>query len=88
MGKLTKTLGAVGVVAGAAYLAKEENREKVKQQVNKTIKKLKSSSDQSYIKNLGKPKDARDAEMVDEGAMTSVQYYNKLQENENTKSPS
>lgn len=31
-----------------------------------------------YIANLGKPSDRDDANMVDEGAMTSIQYYNRL----------
>jgi hypothetical protein len=78
LGKIKKTLGiagAAGAVAGAAYLSKSENREKVK--------KLVGLGDQSYVKKIGRPgavgaKD--DAKMVDEGALTSVQYYNKLQE--------
>lgn len=39
--------------------------------------------DESYLKKLGKPGtigNIEDAKMVDEGAMTSIQYYNKLQE--------
>lgn len=36
--------------------------------------------DTAYIVNLGKPFDTDDANMVDEGAMTSIQYYNRLVE--------
>ncbi|RST72504.1 hypothetical protein D4T97_015715 [Siminovitchia acidinfaciens] len=76
MGKFTKLVGVAGVVTGAAYLSKSENRRKVQGQLNKAIKRLNSS----YVKNLGKPSNIDDAEMVDEGAITSVRYYNKLQE--------
>ncbi|MBP1971781.1 hypothetical protein J2Z83_003936 [Virgibacillus natechei] len=76
MGKITKVVGVAGAVAGAAYLSKSENRQKVKGQLDKTVKKVNSS----YAKNSGKPSDIDDAKMVDEGAMTSVQYYNRKQE--------
>lgn len=82
VGKLTKAIGIAGAVAGAAYLAKGENRNKVKVQLDKVINKLNSQ----YIKELGKPADIADAKMVDEGAMTSVQYYNELQEKAKSKS--
>ena len=76
MGKLTKAIGVAGVVAGAAYLSKSENRKKAKVQLDKVINKLGSQ----YVKDWGKPQEMNDANMVDEGAMTSVQYYNELQE--------
>lgn len=76
MGKITKLVGTAGVVAGTAYLSKSETRKKVKGQLNKIREKLNTE----YIRNLGKPSDKNDAEMVDEGALTSVQYYNRLQE--------
>ncbi|MGK7377309.1 hypothetical protein ACSFXN_05670 [Planococcus sp. 1R117A] len=76
MGKITKLVGVAGAVAGSAYLAKSENRKKVKGQLNKAVEKLNTK----YVRNLGKPSDIPDAEMVDEGAMTSVQYYNRLQQ--------
>lgn len=81
MGKLTKAVGVAGAVAGAAYLSKSENRDKVKIQMNKVISKLNSE----YVKELGKPVEIADANMVDEGAMTSVQYYNELQEKAKSK---
>lgn len=76
MGKLTKVVGLAGAAAGAVYLSKSENREMVKSQLNKAMKSLNST----YVKDLGKPTETDDAKMVDEGAMTSVQYYNELQE--------
>lgn len=82
MGKLKKTLGIAGAAAGAAvgvaYLSKSENREKVKKIVG-----LGNESD-PYFKKIGRPGAVGatdDAKMVDEGALTSVQYYNELQDN-------
>lgn len=49
---------------------------KAKQQVDKITGKL----NKDYKKNLGKPDDLEDADMVEEGALTSVQYHNELQE--------
>ena len=83
MGKLTKTIGiagaAAGAAAGVAYLAKSENREKVKTQIEKLV----GEENFAYVKKLGRPGAVGavdDAKMVDEGALTSVQYYNKLQD--------
>lgn len=81
MGKLTKAVGVAGVVAGAAYLSKSENRRKAKSQLDKVINKLGSQ----YVKDWGKPEGIDDANMVDEGAMTSVQYYNELQDKSKSK---
>ena len=75
MGKLSKVLGVAGVAAGATDLSKSENREKLKKQLNKGLNKFNKTD----VKSWGKPSDVEDAEMVSEGAMTSVQYYNKLQ---------
>lgn len=75
MGKIGKIVGVAGAVAGVAYLANSNNREKIKQQFNKF--------NESYLKNLAKPTESEDAKMVDEGAMTSVQYYNEVQEESN-----
>lgn len=76
MGKLTKAIGVAGVVAGAAYLSKDKNRRKAKHQLEKVMKKM----GPQYVKDWGKPEGINDANMVDEGAMTSVQYYNELQD--------
>jgi hypothetical protein len=78
MGKLSKSIGIAGAVAGAAgaaFLSKSKNREKVK--------RLVTGGDKAYVKKLGRPgaySEPEDAKMVDEGALTSVQYYNKLQD--------
>ncbi len=72
MGKIGKIIGVAGAVAGVVYLANSDNREKIKQQFTKF--------NESYLKGLAKPSEAEDAKMVDEGAMTSVQYYNDVQE--------
>lgn len=77
IGKLTKAVGIARVAAGAAYLSKSENRQKVKSLLGKAFRKKDPSS---YITQLGRPTDIADAKMVDEGAMTSVQYYNDLRD--------
>lgn len=77
MGKFKKAVGAAGLAAGVAYLSKKENRQKLKKQLDHTISKFRKPS---KVKGLGKPIDIADAKMVDEGAMTSVQYYNEWQE--------
>lgn len=79
MGKLTKTIGIAGAAAGIAFLSKSENREKLKTQIGKLV----GEENLPYVKKLGRPGAVgavEDAKMVDEGALTSVQYYNKLQE--------
>lgn len=78
MGKVTKLIGAACVVAGVAYLSKEDNREKVKSGIDKAVDKAGSWTKDPYTLHLGKPDEEQDANMVDEGAMTSVQYYNEL----------
>lgn len=72
MGKVTKLIGTAGIITGAAIFAKKENRKKLV----KSIKKLKPS----YAKNAVTPEDIQDANMVNEGAMTSIMYYNHIQE--------
>lgn len=80
MGKVTKLIGAAGVLAGAAYLSKEDNRKKVKRRLDKAVYKATSWTNDPYLLHLGKPDESRDANMVDEGAMTSVLYYNELRD--------
>lgn len=77
MRKRTKFLIGVGVAAGVLYVAKPENRDKVIDQIEKTVNKW---TDDDYIINLGKPDEARDANMVNEGAMTSIDYYYDLRD--------
>lgn len=73
MRKRTKFIIGAGLAAGALYASKTETGELIKGAVNKW-------TDDDYIINLGKPDEARDANMVDEGAMTSVLYYNELRD--------
>lgn len=80
MGKVTKLIGAAGVLAGAAYLSKENNRKKVKRGLDKAVYKATSWTSDPYLLHLGKPDEEQDANMVDEGAMTSVLYYNELRD--------
>ncbi len=80
MGKVTKLIGAAGVLAGAAYLSKESNRQKMKRGLDKAVYKATSWTSDPYLLHLGKPDETRDANMVDEGAMTSVLYYNELRD--------
>ena len=78
MGRIVKLIGVAGLTAGILYLTKDENRKTVKKGMDKAIGKMSSFTDDPYIIQLGKPSESRDSNMVDEGAMTSVQYYNDL----------
>ena len=82
MGRKTKLVSAVGLVAGVLYLTK--NKETVKKGIDKGIDLAVSQvgkwTSDPYVKKLGRPDDLRDSNMVDEGAMTSVQYYTDLRE--------
>ncbi len=92
MGKLTKIVGAAGAVAAGVLLSKKENRDIVKQEVKQAMNDPKGYSTKLLDKalrrrnkpesELGMPKDPQDAKMVSEGALTSVNYYNKHQEEE------
>lgn len=73
MRKRTKFIIGAGLAAGALYASKTETGQLIKGAMNKW-------TDDDYIINLGKPDEARDANMVDEGAMTSVLYYNELRD--------
>lgn len=82
MGKKTKLVSAVGLAAGVLYLTK--NRETVKKGIDKgldlAVSQVGRWTNDPYVKKLGRPDDLRDSNMVDEGAMTSVQYYTDLRE--------
>lgn len=73
MRKRTKFIIGAGLAAGVLYASKTEAGEIIRDAVNKW-------TDDDYIINLGKPDERRDANMVDEGAMTSVLYYNELRD--------
>ena len=73
------------LAAGAyAYFSKKENRDKAQVAVNNLVTKVDSFvqskkaeySDQTK-KGMPDPYDFSDSKMVDEGAQTSVQYYNQ-----------
>lgn len=79
-----RSLLLAGLAAGAyAYFSKPENREKAmvafnntKTKVNSFIESQKLNQTNSTKHGHSDPYDLDDNNMVDEGAMTSVQYYN------------
>lgn len=79
-----RSLLLAGLAAGAyAYFSKPENREKAmvafnntKTKVNSFIESQKHSQTNSTKQGHSDPHDVDDNNMVDEGAMTSIQYYN------------
>lgn len=83
-----------GLAAGAyAYFSKKENRDKMTVAINNTKAKVnsfmeKQKHNRSDLTTVGHPNpyDIPDNKMVDEGAMTSVQYYNEAVQ-DNSKSP-
>ena len=80
-----KSLLLAGLAAGAyAYFSKKENREKAMVAFNNTKSKINNymetqKHNNSEMTKTGHPDplDIPDNKMVDEGAMTSVQYYNE-----------
>lgn len=77
MRKRTKFIIGAGLAAGVLYATKTENRQMILGQLEDVVNKW---TDDEYIINLGKPDKVRDANMVDEGAMTSVLYYYELRD--------
>lgn len=86
-----KSLLLAGLAAGAyAYFSKKENREKAVVAFNNTKSKVNAYIDsqkhqRSDLTAAGHPDpyDTSDNNMVDEGALTSVQYYNdEVQDNQ------
>jgi hypothetical protein len=79
-----RSLLLAGLAAGAyAYFSKPENREKAlvafnntKTKVNSFIESQKHTQNNYTKQGHSDPHDVDDNTMVDEGAMTSVQYYN------------
>lgn len=77
-----------GVAATAFFLGKDENRTKVNQWLNETRAKLLNETASDYKpylhEKVGHPddQDLEDQSMVDEGAVYSVQYYDKHLKNE------
>lgn len=86
-----KSLLLAGLAAGAyAYFSKKENREKAvvafnntKSKVNAYIDSQKHQRSDLTMTGHPDPYDTPDNNMVDEGALTSVQYYNdEVQDNQ------
>ena len=80
-----RSLLLAGLAAGAyAYFRKKENRDKAMEAFNNTKNKVNSfmeaqKQQDTSNENTGNPNPyhEEDNRMVDEGAMTSVQYYNE-----------
>ncbi|MBS4197220.1 hypothetical protein [Lederbergia citri] len=87
MSKNINPLFWVGLgIAGASYLSKQENREKVmefyqtaKQKVVDFLCEQNPSACEDLLEKAGNPDphDLGDTRMVGEGAMYAVDYYNK-----------
>lgn len=84
-----------GLAAGAyTYFKNPENREKAtlafnnaKEKVNSYMESQNLENDKKTAHDGSKPEEPRENKMVSEGALTSVQYYNEeeQQDEENTK---
>ena len=91
-----KSLLLAGLAAGAyVYFSKKENRDKAIVAFNNTKSKVNAYIDaqkhqKSDLTSAGHPDpyDIPDNKMVDEGAMTSVQYYNEEVQDKSKKSSS
>ncbi|MFB5661361.1 hypothetical protein [Alteribacillus sp. HJP-4] len=89
MGKRSVLLSTVvaGAVGAATFILRdEEKREKLKQASQQTLAKwngrTKEAEDEKLNEKVGhsEPYDFEDNKMVSEGAMHSVQHFNKAQE--------
>jgi hypothetical protein len=86
-----KSLLLAGLAAGAyAYFRKKENRDKAiiafnntKAKVNSFMKAQKHNNSDLTSAGHPDPHNIPDNKMVDEGAMTSVQYYNEEVQDKN-----
>ena len=91
-----RSLLLAGLAAGAyAYFSKQENRDKAMVAFNNTKTKVNSylDSQKNNKSNMTKtghsdPHDIDDNKMLDEGAMTSVHYYNEEVQDKKSKSDS
>ncbi|MGJ9382552.1 hypothetical protein CR203_10485 [Salipaludibacillus neizhouensis] len=84
----TSTMLATAVAAGTYYLGKEENREKLQHNYNRMKAKFKNETKEDHEPYLEEkvghsdPNDEDDNSMVGEGAVYSVNYYNKTHKND------
>ena len=94
MSKIDKQAVLIGGIAAFAimYLYKLENREKAKVAMKNTKAKVESYRDsrrhaptQMTKAGFSDPEDPDDNRMIEEGAMTSVQYYNEKVQDGNGK---
>lgn len=92
--KNNNSLLLAGLAAGAyAYFRKKENRDKAlvafnntKTKVNSFLESQKLNKEDMTKAGHSDPVDTKDNNMVDEGSMTSVQYYNEeVQDNKDEK---
>lgn len=89
----TRSLVIGGLAAtGYMFLQKAENREKAKIMMKNTMTKVSSFMDSKNVKQcqmtkagFSDPNDPDDNRMVEEGSMTSVQYYNESVLSKDTK---
>jgi hypothetical protein len=89
----SRSLLFTALVAGAfAYFQKPENRDKAKVTFNNLKTRANSYMDKQNLKNTqmtkaghSDPYDPDDNRMVEEGSMTSVQYYNEEVQDSNSK---
>ena len=89
-----RSLLLAGLAAGAyAYFSKPENREKALVAFNNTKTKVNSYLESQKLNNTeltkvghSEPHDIDDNKMLDEGAITSVQYFNEEVQENNKKS--
>ena len=89
-----RSLLLAGLAAGAyAYFSKQENRDKAMVAFSNTKTKINSFLESQKLNKLDMtneghpdPHDVTDNKMVNEGAMTSVQYYNEEVQNQDKKS--
>lgn len=89
-----RSLLLAGLAAGAyAYFSKQENRDKAMVAFSNTKTKINSFLESQKLNKMDMtneghpdPHDVADNKMVNEGAMTSVQYYNEEVQNQDKKS--
>jgi hypothetical protein len=88
MSKKIKILTTIGSLL-FNYLKKKENRDKVKKVVKVTNSKIQAKHNMRKVNKVEKaaigndpsPQSERENNMIDEGAQTTIQYFNESQDN-------
>lgn len=94
MNDSAKNIKLAGAAAAALYLSNKKNRDKLKREFTQAmenpeqfvsdmidgVEKVRRILTTVYMELWGSPSDDEDGKMVAEGALTSVQYYNRHQE--------